>query len=313
MKHIITKILFLAVLTSASSLAREAKAANTFFYGANEVELYRTTFGTDFNIDQGWDLTNTTIVNNGVLKASQDNWSRAFYDFDYDLDSGPLNIYWSMNTNKSTNERSKVYLELNFTNDPNLIEQRHIAFNVRPANDNRPYQIYLDPAFCPDPNTCPPEDRDQLLQNIVAPTELFTNSTMFESLRLRVRKLPNNPKVIQAIPFYRYNNIWNRFYKDTAKTLPVALNINTNNFSYLRNVDYFQSVSWLFRSNVSALDAIAFTRTNLATARTTLALEESEGDLLMEKVPESNLMLGLLGAIALKLKLRTKINLAIKK
>jgi hypothetical protein len=252
----------------------DAEAANSFTFGGREKLLYSTAFDSSFDISD-WEL-GSTAVNNDVLQAAVNDWSRAYYNFNfqqsgYDLDRGKLNIYWSFKTDRTKNESSKVYLELNFTanrNDPNNpanipFEEAHIAYNIRPALDNRPYQLYYDPAFCPDPNTCPLQDRDQNLQEAKPPTGFFINTSVFESFRLSARKVSDN--ILEFIPYYWSNDRWNKFiYSDPNNTRSVKLRLDTSlapTDYYIGGLDTFKSLSFLFRGNVPGVDALAITRT----------------------------------------------------
>jgi hypothetical protein len=269
-----TSLLIAFGLVSVISI--KVEAANTFVYGMGETELYRTTFGTDFNANQGWTLNNTS-VSQGVLKATIDNWSSAFYNLSsLDLDSGNLGIYWSFKTDRNTNERSKLYMELNVTDDPNRREQRHIAFNIVPKRkgDPTPYQLYVDPGF---------NLTNQLVQNIRPPSVLFNSINTFESFRMMVSKIDAN--TVRVVPFYWYNNNWNRFfYSNTSIASPVSLRIDINN--YLERQDAFKSFSLLFRSNVPSVDAIAITQIPRPSLTAT--------NVQLTSVPESNSIVGLI-------------------
>jgi hypothetical protein len=285
------------------------KAANTFTFGSSqETLLYGTDFGTSFN-GSGWEM-GTTATNQDVLKASINNWSRAYYNFagsGYDLDDGELNFYLSFKTDRRRNEASKVYLELNFTenrhnlsNPANIpFEEAHVSLNLRPSLDNRPYQLYYDPAYCPDANTCPIQDRDSGLQEMRPPTGSFANTSVFESFRLSAKKIGNN--LLEFTPYYWSNttNQWLRFASsNAANTTPVSMTLDTSQSPvnyYINGLDSFQSFSLLFRGNIPAVDGVAVTL--IPNSQSTAA-----------KTPEPTSLLGLfaLSSIALAAKFCNK-------
>jgi PEP-CTERM motif len=291
-----------------------ATAANSFNYGTGETQLYRTGFGNNFNGGR-WDLGGT-IVDNNVLKGSSgDQWQRAYYDFarsGYDLDDGKLNFYWSSKTDRSQTGLSTLYFELNFTenrnnpgNTPSNFEESSIKFQFTPTSNNPIYQLYYDPAFCipSTSNPCAATELPQAIQDMKSQVPLFTSVDTYERFRLTAKELPNNS--LKFIPYYwsTANKQWVQFsYKGGANiNTPASLVLDTNQSptsKYIKGLDSFQSLSFQFRSDIAALDAVAITRKSSS--------QFQQLRLATSQTPEPSSLLGLLAVAMIGIVLKTK-------
>lgn len=108
-------------------------------------------------------------------------------------------------------------------------------------------------------------------------------------------ELPNN--LLEFTPYYwsGVNNQWVQFsYKSGANiNTPASLLLDTSQSptsKYIQGLDSFQSLSFQFRSDIAALDAVAVTRASPSQLR-----------LASSKTPEPSSLLGLLalGAIGI--------------
>lgn len=259
-----------------------AEAANSFTYGAGETQLYRTSFGDNFG-GRRWELGGTTVSNNVLRGKNDSQWQRAYYDFPrsgYDLDDGSLNFYWSAKTDRTQTGLSAFYFELNFTDDrdnlgntPSNFEESSIKFQFTPTSNNPIYQLYYDPAFCipSTSNPCAATELPQAIQDMKAQVPLFASVDTYENFRLQAKELPN--KSLEFTPYYWLDDRWVQFnYKGgTNINNPASLVLDTNQFptnKYVRRLDSFQSLSFQFRTDIAAIDAVAITRKS-ASARLT--------------------------------------------
>jgi PEP-CTERM motif len=291
-----------------------ATAANSFTYGAGETQLYRTGFGNNFNGGR-WDLGGTTVGNDILKGIAGSQWQRAYYDFarsGYDLDDGELNFYWSSKTDRSKTGLSTLYFELNFTenrndpgNTPSNFEESSIKFQFTPTSNNPIYQLYYDPAFCipSASNPCAATELPQAIQDMKAQVPLFTSVDTYESFRLKAKELPNN--LLEFTPYYwsAANNQWVQFsYKGGANiNTPASLILDTSQSptsKYIQGLDSFQSLSFQFRSDIAALDAVAITR------KSSPQLQQLR--LVASKTPEPSSLLGLLALGIMGIAIKTK-------
>jgi hypothetical protein len=289
-------------------------AANSFTYGAAETEQYRTDFTNPFD-NNNWELGGTTAGNDIHKGSTGSQWQRSYYNFSgtgYDLDDGELNFYWSSKTDRSKKGLSTLYFELNFTenrnnpgNTPSNFEESSIKFQFTPTSNNPIYQLYYDPAFCipSTSNPCAATELPQAIQDMKSQVPLFTSTTTYESFRLKAKELPN--KLLKFIPYYwsAANKQWVRFsYKSGANiNTPASLILDTSQSptsKYIKGLDSFQSLSFQFRSDIAALDAVAVTRTSPSQLQQ-LRLAPS-------RIPEPSSLLGLsiIGIIGIARKTR---------
>jgi hypothetical protein len=276
-------------------------AANSFTYGAGETQLYRTGFGDNFS-GRRWELGGTTVSNNVLRGKNDSQWQRAYYDFprsSYDLDRGSLNFYWSAKTDRTQTGLSTFYFELNFTDDrdnlgntPSNYEESSIKLQFTPTSNNPIYQLYYDPAFCipSTSNPCAATELPQAIQDMKAQVPLFASVDTYESFRLKAKELPN--KLLEFTPYYWLDDRWVQFnYKGgTNVNNPASLVLDTSQFptdKYIQGLDSFQSLSFQFRTDIAAIDAVAITRKSAPNRLTRMSSS-------INRTPEQSSLLSLL-------------------
>lgn len=253
----------------------KAEAANFFSYGLHEQEVYHSIF----DHSDGWQL-NSTSVDNGELHGNLNSpWASAEYDLSslngLDLDQGEIVIYWSARTDRTKPEKGKFYMELNVI-PTDTQEARHISWNIRPVAPsngnfaNLPYLLYLDPGF-----NIPYEQEAEL----VVPDQ-FPDTQTYENFRFTLKKTDSDTVVVN--PYYWANDSWQAFLPHGDSKLPLTLSITNN----LAGRDYFESLSFRFRTDRSFLDAVAITQ--ILTGATTHRQPQPI------PIPESSMVFGLL-------------------
>lgn len=251
-----------------------ANADNTFVYSPGEAEIFRHTF----DDDNGW-IMPLYVVANGELHGRPDtNWMIARHPFSAPLaiDDGEVNVYWSFRTDANAGEDSgNLYLRLNLTDLPELIEQFNFTMNVRPGALGGPphhfgfYSLYVDPGF----------NVAHTAEVALRPAVSFTNSAIHESFRLTLRK--TGPDTVEAEPFW-----WNRFtlgwetILGITGTVPLTVSITNqmNGHQFIRSLEFQCFI------NVAYIDAVAVTQraptprlTRLQFAGPTLGLDWTGG------------------------------------
>ena len=222
-------------------LAAPIQATDQFAFGTGESVLFHSTFTNA----AGWTLRDM-VVTNGELRGVPGNyWMTASHRFPrtVTLDEGDLAVYWSLRADKSLGEeRGKVYLHLNLTDDPAAFEQVSLTMNVRPGGWF--YPLYIDPGFNI-PHT--------LEETLNPPPGSFPNAQTFETYRLLIRKTGTN--VVWLTPFWwnRTTNGWQAIQALSGSHVPLVGQIS----GHLLGNEFFHSLDVQFYESVPAVDALA--------------------------------------------------------
>jgi hypothetical protein len=308
------------------NFASQSKAANVFNTG-NESLVYQTNFNSDFNANNNWYLNYTQSQvdpkdsSNSILASTLPPTvsspflplfnSATYKNSPLALGTDDYNFYYSFRTNRAANEGSKLVFDINFTDKLDLNtsgqactlntcqEERHIALELVPKNPNTNsrFRLYLDPAFCGDPATCPPENQNQYIQDILAPSTLFSDNNIYESLKISVKKTDNNK--IEFTPYYYLNNVWQSFnyLNNPSNNVSLSLDIAGD----LEGQDSIKSIGFLTRKlsgrDAASIDALAITKT----AKTPPSVGNGT-----VKTPEPTIVLGLFSAALISLQVKRK-------
>ena len=161
-------------------LAAPVQATDQFAFGAGESVLFHSTFTNA----SGWTLRDMVVTNGELRGVAGHYWMGALHRFarTLTLDEGDLAVYWSLRADASLGEeRGKVFVHFNMTDDPAAFEQFNLTMNVRPGGWF--YLLYADPGF----NI--PHTIEEILD---PPAGGFPNAQTFETYRLLIRKTGTN-------------------------------------------------------------------------------------------------------------------------
>lgn len=189
------------------------------------------------------------VVTNGELHGVAGTyWMGALHRFhrSLTLDEGDLAIYWSLRADRSLGEeRGKVFVHLNMTDDPAAFEQFNLTMNVRPGGWF--YPLYADPGFNI-PHT--------IEETLDPPAGGFPDAQTYETYRLLIRKTGTN--VVQLTPFWwnRTTNGWQAISARPGSQVPLVAPINT----LLQGREFFYSLEIQFYESVPAVDGLAVTQ-----------------------------------------------------
>lgn len=270
--RLFTVHLFIGIFAALANLA----ADDTFSIPAGE----QTHFSSTFNTAAGWELRDMVVTNGELTGVAGRFWMAAWHTFPrpLDFDLGDISIYWSLRADERLGaERGKVYLHLNMTDTPGLIEQFNLTMNVRPGGPGGFFPIYVDPGF----NI--PHTIEQILE---PPAGGFTNPTRHENYRLLIRKTGTN--TIELRPFWwnRSTKGWQFIEAQTGSQSPLVARID----QHLEGHQVIRSVELQFFEAVPTVDAIEVRQ---RPAFTDLRLTRNAGDLLITAQRAANRVLQL--------------------
>jgi hypothetical protein len=236
------------VLLLLLALVRTASARDEFAYLPGEREVFRSTFATT----NGWDMPDMFVANGELFGNAGAYWMKAVHTLaaPLDLDDGELALYWSFRTDANQSEDgAAVYLRLNFTDTPSIIEQYNVTMNVRPGQFGGPpihagrWLLYVDPGYFI-PHTADSELR---------PAISFTSTNLDATFRLTMRKVG---EVVRLTPFFWNGAAWEMIQPQAGFTVPLEANVTTA----LTNNQVVRSLEVQFFQATPAVDAIALTQ-----------------------------------------------------
>lgn len=229
---------FLFLLTSP------VQATDQFVFGAGESVLFHSTFTNA----SGWTLRDMVVTNGELRGVAGNYWMGALHRFPrtLTLDEGDIAIYWSLRADRTLGEeRGKVFVHFNMTDDPAVLEQFSLTMNVRPGGWF--YPLYADPGFNI-PHT--------IEETLDPPPGGFPNAQTFETYRLLLRKTGTNFVQITPCWWNRTTNGWQAIPARPGSHSPLVAQIST----HLLGHEFFYSLEVQFYESVPAVDALAVTQ-----------------------------------------------------
>jgi hypothetical protein len=223
-------------------------ARDDFAYLPGEREVFRSTFATT----NGWDMPDMFVANGELFGNPDFYWMKAVHTLaaPLDLDDGELALYWSFRTDADQGEEgAKVYVRLNLTDTPELIEQYNVTMNVRPGQFGGPpvhagfWSLYVDPGYF----------IDHTAESTLRPAISFTSTNFDATFRLTLRKVG---EIVRLTPCFWNGAAWEMIQPQAGSVVPLEASLATA----LTNNQIVRSLEIQFFQNTPAVDAIALTQ-----------------------------------------------------